>query len=247
MVGTGERAPRASGSLSERQDPQRLGWCVDRRRPGLCHGNRQYSLGAISGWRPTPGCFLLRRGHAAQQRREVFDRDCVDILDGGRQFGPEPLIDPSVGQPIESGAGPAISTAACSSAPSSHTRTSLPRYGGSRADRHVRDPILLREPTSQGQGARLVDRDLGRASGEGRDLLHERARCRHPEMCPQRVSVGPVLDKYQPQRIFTITVDGVRQAPRFLPGAPHVGNAERKDVVNAFRPNLNAARDNKHG
>jgi len=97
-----------------------------------------------------------------------------------------------------------------------------------------------------GEFERLVDRNLGRASCEGRDLLHERARCRHPEMCPQRVSVGPVLDKRQPQRIFTIAVNSVRQAPRFLPGAAHVGNAERKDVVNAFRPSLNAARDNKH-
>jgi hypothetical protein len=26
-----------------------------------------------------------------------------------------------------------------------------------------------------------------------------------------------------------------------------VGNAERKDVVNAVRPSLNTARDNKHG
>ena len=66
-------------------------------------------------------------------------------------------------------------------------------------------------------------------------------------MCPQRVSVGPVLDKHQPQRIFTITVHGVRQAPRFLPGAAHVGNAELKDVVNAVRPSLNTARDNEHG
>ena len=66
-------------------------------------------------------------------------------------------------------------------------------------------------------------------------------------MCPQRVSVGPLLDKHQPQLIFTIAVNGVRQAPRFLPGAAYVGNAERKDVVNAVRPSLNAARDNKHG
>jgi hypothetical protein len=66
-------------------------------------------------------------------------------------------------------------------------------------------------------------------------------------MCPQRVSVGPLLDKHQPQRIFTIAVNGVRQAPRFLPGAAHVGNAERKDVVNAVRPSLNTARNNKHG
>ena len=66
-------------------------------------------------------------------------------------------------------------------------------------------------------------------------------------MCPQRVGVGPLLDKHKPQRIFTIAVNGVRQAPRFLPGAAHVGDAERKDEVNAVRPNLNAARDNKHG
>jgi len=66
-------------------------------------------------------------------------------------------------------------------------------------------------------------------------------------MCPQRVSIGPVLDKNQPQRIFTIAVHGVCQAPRFLPGAAHVGNAERKDMVNAVRPSLNTARDNKHG
>jgi hypothetical protein len=102
-------------------------------------------------------------------------------------------------------------------------------------------------PPLQGQGVRLVDRNLGRAGGEGRDLLHERARCGHPEMCPQRVSVGPVLDKHKPQRIFTIAVNSVRQAPRFLPGPAYVGNAERKDVVNAVRPSLNTARDNKHG
>jgi hypothetical protein len=66
-------------------------------------------------------------------------------------------------------------------------------------------------------------------------------------MCPQRVSVGPVLDKYKPQRIFTIAVNSVRQAPRFLPGPAYVGNAEREDVVNAVRPSLNIARDNKHG
>jgi len=66
-------------------------------------------------------------------------------------------------------------------------------------------------------------------------------------MCPQRVSVGPVLDKYEPQRIFTVAVNGVRQAPRFLPGAAHMGNAQPSDVVNAVRPSLNAARDNKHG
>ena len=66
-------------------------------------------------------------------------------------------------------------------------------------------------------------------------------------MCPQRVSVGPVLDKHKPQRIFTIAVNGVRQAPRFLPGAAYVGNAERKDVVNAVRPSLNTACDNKRG
>ena len=66
-------------------------------------------------------------------------------------------------------------------------------------------------------------------------------------MCPQRVSVGPVLDKHKPQCIFTIAVNGVRQAPRFLPGAAYVGHAERKDVVNAVRPGLNTARDNKHG
>ena len=65
-------------------------------------------------------------------------------------------------------------------------------------------------------------------------------------MCTQRVSVGPVLDKHQPQRIFTVAVHGMRQAPRFLPGAAHVGKAERKDLVNAIRPSLNAARDNKH-
>jgi len=65
-------------------------------------------------------------------------------------------------------------------------------------------------------------------------------------MCPQRVSIGPVLDKNQPQRIFTIAVNGVRQAPRFLPGAAHVGNAERKDLVNAVWPGLNTARDDKH-
>ena len=66
-------------------------------------------------------------------------------------------------------------------------------------------------------------------------------------MCPQRVSIGPVLDKHKPQRIFTIAVNGVRQAPRFLPGAAYVGNAERKDAVNAVRPSLNPARDDKHG
>jgi len=66
-------------------------------------------------------------------------------------------------------------------------------------------------------------------------------------MCPQRVSIGPVLDKNQPQRIFTIAVNGVRQAPRFLPGAAHVGNAERKDLVNAVWPGLNTARYDKHG
>jgi hypothetical protein len=66
-------------------------------------------------------------------------------------------------------------------------------------------------------------------------------------MCPQRVSVGPVLDKHQPQCTFTIAVNGVRQAPRFLPGAAYVGNAERKDVVNAVRPGLNTVRDYKHG
>ena len=66
-------------------------------------------------------------------------------------------------------------------------------------------------------------------------------------MCPQRVSVGPVLDKHKPQRIFTIAVNRMRQAPWFLPGAAHVGNAERKDVVNAVRPSLDTARDNKHG
>ena len=66
-------------------------------------------------------------------------------------------------------------------------------------------------------------------------------------MCPQRVSVGPVLDKHKPQRIFAIAVNGVCQAPRFLPGAAYVGNAERKDLVNAVRPSLNTSRDNKHG
>ena len=66
-------------------------------------------------------------------------------------------------------------------------------------------------------------------------------------MCPQRVSVGPVLDKHKPQRIFTITVNGVRQAPRFLPGAAYVGHAELKDLVNAVRSSLNTSRDNKHG
>jgi hypothetical protein len=99
-------------------------------------------------------------------------------------------------------------------------------------------------PPLQGQGVRLVDRNLGRAGGKSRDLPHERARCWHPEMCPQRVSIGPVLDKHQPQRIFTIAVNSVRQAPRFLPGPAHVGNAERKDAVNAVRPSLNTARDN---
>ena len=66
-------------------------------------------------------------------------------------------------------------------------------------------------------------------------------------MCPQRVSVGPVLDKHKPQRSFAIAVNGVCQAPRFLPGAAYVGNAERKVVVNAVRPSLNTSRDNKHG
>ena len=66
-------------------------------------------------------------------------------------------------------------------------------------------------------------------------------------MRPQRVSVGPVLDKHQPQRVFTVAVNGVRQAPRFLPGAAYVGKAERKDALNAVRPSLNTARDNKHG
>ena len=66
-------------------------------------------------------------------------------------------------------------------------------------------------------------------------------------MCAQRVSVGPALDKHKPQRIFTIAVNGVRQAPRFVPGAAYVGNAERNDVVNAVRPSLNTRRDNKHG
>ena len=66
-------------------------------------------------------------------------------------------------------------------------------------------------------------------------------------MCPQRVSIGPVLDKHKPQRIFTIAVNGVRQAPRFLPGAAYVGNTERDDLVDAVRPSLNTARDNKHG
>ena len=65
-------------------------------------------------------------------------------------------------------------------------------------------------------------------------------------MRSQRVSVGPVLDENQPQRVFTIAVNGVCQAPRFLPGAAHVGNAERNDVVNAVRPSLNTTRDNKH-
>ena len=66
-------------------------------------------------------------------------------------------------------------------------------------------------------------------------------------MCPQRVSVGPVLDKNQPQRIFTVAVNGVCQAPRFLPGAAYVGHAERKDLVNAVRPSGDTARDDKHG
>jgi len=66
-------------------------------------------------------------------------------------------------------------------------------------------------------------------------------------MCPQRVSVGPLLDKNKPQRVFTITVHGVRQAPRFLPGAVYVGNAELKDLVNGVRSSLNGGRDNKHG
>jgi hypothetical protein len=66
-------------------------------------------------------------------------------------------------------------------------------------------------------------------------------------MCPQRVGVGPVLDENQSQRIFTIAVNGVCQASRFLPGAAHVGNAERQDLVNAVRPSRNTACDNKHG
>ena len=94
---------------------------------------------------------------------------------------------------------------------------------------------------------RLVDRQLGRASGEGGKLLHEGARCGHPKMCPQRVSVGPVLDKHEPQFIFTITVNGVREAPRFLPGAAYVSNAEIEDLINAVWPSLNTTRDNKHG
>jgi len=65
-------------------------------------------------------------------------------------------------------------------------------------------------------------------------------------MCPQRVCVGPVLDKHKPQFIFTITVNGVRQAARFLPGAAYVSNAESKDLIDAVRPSLNTARDNKH-
>lgn len=66
-------------------------------------------------------------------------------------------------------------------------------------------------------------------------------------MCPERVRVDPVLEKHHAQGILTIAMDGVRQAPRFLPGAAHVGQAERKDLVDAARPSLDAANDDEHG
>jgi hypothetical protein len=43
-------------------------------------------------------------GRPGQQGDQVFDRDFVDALGGGRQIGPERLIEPAVGQPIELGA-----------------------------------------------------------------------------------------------------------------------------------------------
>jgi len=49
-------------------------------------------------------------------------------------------------------------------------------------------------------------------------------------VCPQRGRVGPVLDEDQAQRIFAIAVNRVRQAPRFLPGTAHVGQAERETL-----------------
>jgi hypothetical protein len=52
-------------------------------------------------------------------------------------------------------------------------------------------------------------------------------------MRPQRVRVSPVLDKYQPKRIFTVAMNRMRQAPRFLPGTAHMSQAERENLVEA--------------
>jgi hypothetical protein len=93
---------------------------------------------------------------------------------------------------------------------------------------------------------RLVDRYLWRTSGIGRDVRYEGAGGGHPEMCTQRVCIGPLLDKHHAQPILTIAVDGVQETPGLLPGAAHVSQAERNDLVDAARPSLDAADDDKH-
>lgn len=99
---------------------------------------------------------------------------------------------------------------------------------------------------SQAHVVRRVDRYLRRTGGERRDLLHERAGAGHPEVCPQRFGIGPVLKEHQPERIFAITVNRVRKASGFLPGAAHVSQAERENLVDGVRPGLNPGRDDKH-
>ena len=65
-------------------------------------------------------------------------------------------------------------------------------------------------------------------------------------MCPQCVSISPLLKEHQPQPIFAVAVNRVRETPGFLPGAAHVGQAERENLVDGVRPGLNAASDDEH-
>jgi hypothetical protein len=65
-------------------------------------------------------------------------------------------------------------------------------------------------------------------------------------MSPQRVLVKPVLDEDQAQRILSIVVYRVQEAPGFLSRPSHVLEAQREDAVQGVRPSADAAGDDDH-
>ena len=84
------------------------------------------------------------------------------------------------------------------------------------------------------------------AAAKLRDLGHERARGRYTEVRAERVGVGPVFEKDEPQRLFHVTVNRVQEAPRLLPRPVHVRQAQLEQLVDAVGTGLDAAGDDEH-
>src|ERR1700689_1143565 len=61
-----------------------------------------------------------------------------------------------------------------------------------------------------------------------------------------RSPVGPPLHKNQPERIFAIDMDGVREAARFLARAMHVLEAQSAGLLEGVLPCRHAACHHNH-